>query len=36
VSPNQLIPEDNGPLSPIAERVMKVASLTHEVSRTAS
>jgi len=28
VSPNQVIQVENGPLSPIAERVMKVPSLT--------
>ncbi len=32
MSPNHVIPADNGPLSPIAERVMKVESLTHDVS----
>jgi subtilisin family serine protease len=32
VSPNHVIPADNGPLSPIAERVMKCASLTYDVS----
>jgi hypothetical protein len=30
VSPNQVIPVENGALSPIAERVMKVPSLTYE------
>ena len=32
MSPNHVIPADNGPLSPIAERVMKCASLTYDVS----
>jgi hypothetical protein len=32
VSPNHVIPADNGPLSPIAERVMKCTSLTYDVS----
>lgn len=31
MSPNHVIPADNGPLSPIAERVMQCASLTYEV-----
>jgi hypothetical protein len=30
VSPNQVIPVENGALSPIAERVLKVPSLTYE------
>lgn len=30
MSPNQVIPAENGALSPIAERVMKVSSLTHD------
>lgn len=33
MSPKQVIPVDNGPLSPIAERVEKVRSLTYEFSQ---
>jgi subtilisin family serine protease len=33
VSPNQVIPADNGALSPIAERILKVPTLTYEVGR---
>ena len=32
MSPNHLVTEDTGPLSQIAERVMKVGSLTYEVT----
>lgn len=32
MSPNRAIPVENGALSPIAERVMKVKSLTHDFS----
>ena len=33
MSPSQVIPEENGALSPIAERVLKVPSLTHEYGK---
>jgi len=33
VSPNQVIPVENGALNPIAERVMKVPSLTYEYGK---
>ena len=33
MSPNQVIPVENGALSPIAERVMKVPSLTYDISQ---
>ena len=32
MSPNKVIPVENGPLSPIAERVLNVESLTHDYS----
>jgi hypothetical protein len=32
VSPNQVIPAENGALSPIAKRVLNVSSLTHDYS----
>lgn len=32
MSPHKLIPVENGPLSPIAERVLNVESLTHDFS----
>ena len=31
MSPNHVIPADSGPLSPIAESVMRVGSLTYDV-----
>ena len=33
MSPNQVIPVENGALNPIAERVLKVPSLTHEYGK---
>ena len=33
MSPNQVIPVENGALSPIAERVLKVPSLTYDVGK---
>jgi len=33
VSPKQVIPVENGALNPIAERVMKVPSLTYEYGK---
>ena len=33
MSPNQVLPSDNGALNPVAERVLKVGSLTYEVGK---